>query len=116
MVGQSVVVHGPLPFTHMHIAHILHLWGQAGLNQGHLHSGSQCHAQIFTVYISSVVVQGNWTKFPVEFLFVVHFGISSPRLIHPTRTITSCGGDQMFPETEVTLFLKSKVIVVEFPD
>ena len=79
MVGQSNVVHRPLTFTRMDIIHVIRLWGYAGLYQGDLCSGLQCHAQIIIImYISSIVLQGNWTKFPVGFLFTAHIGVPVP--------------------------------------
>ena len=79
MIGQSDVVHSPLALTRMDITHIISLRGQAGLDQGHLHIGLQGHAQIIIiVYISSVVLQGNWTEFPVGFLFTARIGVPVP--------------------------------------
>lgn len=70
-IGQRNMVQSPLAFTSMNIAHIIHLWGQVGLDLWHQHSGFQCYAQNNIVsHISSIVLQWNLTQLPVGLLYL----------------------------------------------
>ena len=69
MMCQSDVVHGPLPHTRVDMTNVISLWHEVGVHQHHLPVGLQGSTKIIIVGdISSIILHGNWTKFPVGLL------------------------------------------------
>ena len=108
MISQSDVVHGPLPFTQVDITNVISLWGVVDMHQLHLAIFLKGHAKVIIIsHISSIILQQNWTKFPVGFLITGGFGPC-----HTAQTITSCSRDQLSPEVKEALFKRGKVLVI----
>jgi hypothetical protein len=88
-ISQGDVVHGPLPFTRVDTTNVISVWHDVGAHQRHLPGGLQGSTKIVIVsQISSVVLQGNWTKFPVGFLSASGVGRMQPHPSYPAGTIT----------------------------
>ena len=86
---QSDVIHGPLPHTRVDTANIIGCWREVGAQQHHLPGGLQGSTKIIIVGdISSIMLQGNWTKFPVGLLSANSVGGMQPHLSRPAGTIT----------------------------
>ena len=88
-MSQSDVVHGPLPFTRVDSTDVVCFWREVGAHQRHLPGGLQGSTKIVIVsQISSIVLQGNWTEFPVGLLFASGVGRMQPHLSYRAGTIT----------------------------
>ena len=65
-ICQSDVVHGPLPFTEVDSTNIISLWGVVSKHQQRLAISLKGRTEIIILsHISSIILQGNWTKFSV---------------------------------------------------
>jgi hypothetical protein len=111
-IGQSDIVHGPLPFTRVDTTNVISLWGMVTMHQQYLVIYLKgCAKVIIISHISSTILQGNWTKFLVGFLITGDIG-PCPHPCHTARTITSCSRDQLSPDIKVTLFERGKILVI----
>ena len=91
MMCQGDVVHGLIPLTRVDPANVISLWHEVGVHQHHLPGGLHGSTNIIIVGdISSLILQGNWTKFSVGLLSANNIGRMQPHLSHRAGTITPC--------------------------
>lgn len=92
---------------------VISLWGQAGPYQRHLHCGLQSQTQVIVIsHISCIALQGILTQLQGGFLFMEGIGRPHLCLCIAARAVRSCRRDQMSHEIEVTLFPRSKVLII----
>jgi hypothetical protein len=88
-ISQSDVVHAPLSFTHVDTTNVISFWHDIGAHQHHLPGGLQGSTKVIIIgQISSIILEGNWTKFPVGLLSANGVGRMQPHLSHSAGTIT----------------------------